>query len=205
MIFRPGHSLLNGLLALLIAWLVGLALFVQDALSFPEGKLDNAPKADGIVVLTGGTARMEAGYDLLAGNAAPKLLVSGIDPRADTKKLVPASHPARKKLNCCITFGPTAADTYGNAREAAAWAEHEKMKSLLVVTSHYHMRRSLFEFHLAMPEVELKPYALVPGQVRLSEWWNYPGTASLLMSEYTKLLLAYARAPLHKLFGNNPG
>jgi uncharacterized SAM-binding protein YcdF (DUF218 family) len=200
---KSGHSLFNFLLAVLLSWLLGFALFVHDAMRFPEGRPDEGLTADGIVVLTGGTARMEAGFDLLAKGAAPKLLVSGIDPRVDTKKLIPPGHPAAKKQHCCISFGPTATDTYGNAREAAAWASHGGMKSLIVVTSHYHMRRSLFEFHLAMPGVELKPHALAPGQVRIGEWWNYPGTASLLMSEYTKLLLAYARAPFHKLFGTN--
>jgi uncharacterized SAM-binding protein YcdF (DUF218 family) len=198
----PGLSFINVIIALLLAYFLGLVLFAHDAMGFPDGKSLTDVKADGIVVLTGGAERMEAGLDLLAHNAAPKLLISGVDPRADPKKLVPPKHAARKKINCCITFGIIAADTYGNAREAAAWAEHSKMKSLVVVTSNYHMRRSLYEFHLAMPGIVLAPYALVPGKVRLAEWWDYPGTASLMMSEYNKLLLAYARAPLHKLFGD---
>jgi uncharacterized SAM-binding protein YcdF (DUF218 family) len=199
---RPGHSIFNAILGLLLAWMLGFALFVHDTMNFPEGDVSKAPKTDGIVVLTGGTERMEAGFDLLAKNSAPKLLISGVDPRADTKKLIPTKHPAYKKIHCCITFGTIAADTYGNAREAAAWAAHDNMKSLLVVTSNYHMRRSLIEFRLAMPGMRFEPFALVPEQVRLEQWWDYPGTASLMMSEYNKLLLAYARAPLHKLFGD---
>ncbi|MBI3418708.1 MAG: YdcF family protein [Proteobacteria bacterium] len=202
MLLKPGHSLLNAVIALLLAWLLGLALFVHDVMGFPEGNLKTVPKTDGIVVLTGGAARVEAGLDLLMQDTAPRLLISGVDPRAELEKIVPAAHPARKKLACCIVLGTTAADTWGNAREAAAWAQRDAMHRLLIVTSNYHMRRSLIEFRRALPDTELIPFPLVPEQVRLSKWWDYPGTASLLIGEYNKLLLAYARGPLHRMFGS---
>lgn len=198
---RPaGHSLPNFLLALLLAWLAGLALFVIDASEFEKGKPVRAGSHDGIVVLTGGSNRVEAGLDLLQAGAAPRLLISGVDPRADPARLVPETHPAHARLSCCITIGTYAADTWGNAREAASWARNFGMKSLLIVTSNYHMRRSLFEFGLVLRGVRLSPHALTPHQVRLSRWRESPGTASLLIAEYTKLLLAWARAPLHRMF-----
>jgi uncharacterized SAM-binding protein YcdF (DUF218 family) len=197
-----GNTFINALIGMVLAWLLGLALFVGDVMGWDTPK--NIPKADGLVVLTGGTLRVEAGLDLLVKKTAPRLLISGVDPRANPKEVVPATHPAHKLLACCIVVGTYAADTWGNAREAAEWAGRYDLKRLMIVTSNYHMRRSLLEFRLAMPDVMFFAYPLEPEQVHLNDWWDSPGTASLLIAEYNKLLLAYVRAPLHKMFDNEP-
>lgn len=193
--------LLNGFIILLALWLTGLVLFAQDVAATPTGALPpGTPKAEGIVVLTGGSERLPAGLDLLMKEAAPKLLISGVDPRVAPEKIIPDNHPARVKKTCCITFGTMAEDTYGNALEAAAWAKENGMLRVIIVTAHYHMRRSLLEFHTAMPGVVLVPFAVEPDHVKVDAWWDYPGTASLLISEYNKLLAAYVKAALQRAF-----
>jgi uncharacterized SAM-binding protein YcdF (DUF218 family) len=66
--------------------------------------------------------------------------------------------------------------------------------SLRLVTADYHMLRSLFEFRRAMPETEIIAHPVFPNQVRRESWWRSPGTASLLISEYDKFLVALLRA-----------
>lgn len=193
------HPLLNGFLILLLFWLAGFIVFANDVMMVPLGNTNHkALQADGIVVLTGGRERLPAGFGLLAKGAAPRLLISGVDPHVSStqllQKLVPPDYPARDKLDCCVTFGTFAEDTTGNAVEAAAWAEKFKMKTVVLVTANYHMRRSLVEFRQEMPGVHLIAFAVEPEQVRVDAWWEYPGTASLLMSEYTKCLFAYGKA-----------
>ena len=194
------HPLLNGVVVLLLVWLVGLFLFTADVSAQKEGLGADVRQVDGLVALTGGTERIAAGLDLLASHLAPRLMISGVDPRADTGDLVPAAHPATALRACCITFGTYAEDTIGNAREAAAWAHNFNMKSLVVVTSNYHIRRALMEFHQAMPDVILVPYVVTADHVHVEQWWNYPGTSALMIAEYNKLLLAFLKAGLHMLF-----
>src|SRR5262249_13536146 len=158
--------------------LLGLLLFAHDVNEAPEGDAKNARPADGIVVLTGGTERLPAGLALLNAHAAPRMLVSGVDPRAKTERLF--GKIPHKLKSCCITLGTHAEDTSGNAREAAAWAQQYDMKSLYVVTANYHMRRALLEFSLVLPpETALLPFSVSPSSVRTEDWSDYPGTASL--------------------------
>lgn len=200
------HPLLNGFIILLLLWLAGLLLFVRDVEGFiPTGT--PTEKADGIVVLTGAKERVPLGLELLAKKTAPRLLISGLGETPEEKpeikdKLVPSSHPARSLLSCCITFGTYAEDTRENAIETRAWAEKHNLTRLLIITSHYHMRRALLELHSYAPKLIFTPYASVPENVHIKGWWVWPGSASLLAQEYNKLLFAFFRFGIKSLFRN---
>jgi uncharacterized SAM-binding protein YcdF (DUF218 family) len=194
------HPLLNGFILLLAIWLLGLLLFAHDVSTIAEGEAKNAGRADGIVVLTGGAVRVPAGLALLKAGAAPRLLISGVDPRASIDKYFGNARLPARLRECCITLGSYAADTPGNASEAAAWARKYGLKSLFVVTANYHLRRALLEFSLALPEASLIPFAVTPPGVEAAHWSDYPGTASLFMEEYNKLLFSYVKAGLWRLF-----
>jgi uncharacterized SAM-binding protein YcdF (DUF218 family) len=65
--------------------------------------------------------------------------------------------------------------------------------SLIVVTSAYHMPRSLAELGSAMPEVTLLPYPVTPATLDLQRWYSSTGTISLLLEEYLKYTATKAR------------
>lgn len=174
-----------GLLVLFV-WFVGFVWFISqvERLQVPAD-----PRADGIVVLTGGGGRVEEGLKLLTDGRAGKLLISGVHREVTLSDLLPTggSQTVSDTLrNCCISLGYEAGTTYGNAVEAASWAREEKFKSLIVVTAHYHLPRALIEFHRALPGVELLPYPLARGNVAVDHWWDAPATTRLLAVEYTK-------------------
>jgi uncharacterized SAM-binding protein YcdF (DUF218 family) len=203
------HPLLNGGIILLLLWLLGLLFFARDVTDMAATPpVTSAPprSADGIVVLTGGRDRVPVGLDLLLEGRAPLLLISGMggttaeESSVVAEKIIPENHPAHDKIACCITFGTYAEDTHGNAVETAAWAKKHTLRSLIIVTAHYHMRRALLEFSGALPGVALLPYGVNPDNVRLHHWWDWPGTARLLMEEYNKLLFAFLKAALRKIF-----
>ena len=54
-----------------------------------------------------------------------------------------------------VDIGYVAETTRGNADETAAWAYEQGYKSLIIVTSDYHMPRSLIVLETAMPDIEL--------------------------------------------------
>ncbi|MBY0427630.1 MAG: YdcF family protein [Alphaproteobacteria bacterium] len=188
--------LFNGLFLFLLIWLAGLVIYSHDTMDLQKYGMNPNVKADGIVVLTGGTERVPAGLDLLQAGAAPRLLISGVDPRTGAESII-QNHPAKSKMECCITLGVFAEDTHGNAKEAAGWVKKYDLKSLIVVTSNYHMRRALLEFHQALPNIPIDYVAVNPPSAHIGEWWAYPGTASLMMEEYNKLLFAFVKAALH--------
>jgi uncharacterized SAM-binding protein YcdF (DUF218 family) len=178
-----------GLLLLLLAllWLAGLFRFVA---AMPEAVSEPERRTDAIVVLTGGSDRLQEGIRLLAEGSAAKLLVSGVYRGVDVRALLLLSQDAPDELTCCIAIGYEADNTLGNARETAAWMGEEGFASLRLVTAAYHMPRSLLLFHEAMPEAEILSHPVFPDGFHQQDWYLWPGSSALIVSEYTKYLVA---------------
>ena len=182
----------------LAAWIWGLILFVDR---IPDTVDDEERRTDAIIVLTGGTLRLEKAFELLAAKMADKLLISGVDKGVQMDEVLAAAGLTSSELNCCVTLGYMAEDTGSNAIESAIWIRTNKLSSIRLVTSSYHMPRSLLEFRATVPGVEIVPHPVFPEHVKVSEWWARPGTARLVIAEYNKYLLAATRHWLHGIEG----
>lgn len=142
------------------------------------------PHADAIVVLTGGSDRVEAGLRLLQAGAAGRLLVSGVSHGASLADVARPFGVDVTALAGRITLGHEATSTYGNARETAQWA-FSGMRSLIVVTAGYHMPRALLELRRALPGVTLYEVPVEPPAMR-----HPAALIPLLLREYLKLIAA---------------
>lgn len=178
------RRVLHGVGVLLVAgaalWGAGLVWFYETARQ--PGPLPGP--ADGIVVLTGGAERIEAGLQLLADGKAPLLLVSGVGKGVDMAELVRRAPGAEPRADR-VTLGHDATTTLGNASEAAAWARAHGMQSLVVVTAGYHMPRALLEIGRALPGVALHPAPVLSPALR---GVGEPGMARVVALEYNKWL-----------------
>jgi len=171
----------------------GFLLFVE---TLPKAE-PIAPRADGIVALTGGDARLDAAVSLLEHHAAERLLISGVYQTTTKEELARRFHGGRR-FACCADVDYSAEDTHDNAEQAAEWADRHGYRSVIVVTARYHMPRSLAEFGSAMPHVRLIPYPVEPAGMNLSDWWQKPGTVHLLHGEYAKYLAALVMTTIHR-------
>jgi uncharacterized SAM-binding protein YcdF (DUF218 family) len=169
---------------------VGLFIFgfVVFATNVMRAAMPSLEHADGIIVLTGGDFRILEGAKVLQSGLADRLLISGVNAGTTKDDLMKLSGLTAAKFACCVDLGYAAQDTVGNAKEARGWATGRKASRLIVVTSSYHMPRSLAELALAMPNVELLPHAVVPRKFRDRAWWLHPTVARVLLSEYVKYL-----------------
>ena len=179
------------LMLILAIWVTGFFYFVQSVSLIPNAR-ENRTQA--IVVLTGGSLRLEVGLNLFSRGLAEKLFVSGVHRGVDVTELLRVSRQTPKALDCCIILGYAADNTRGNARETADWMDKEGYLSMRLVTANYHMPRSLFELRQVLPHADIVAHTVSPAHVKLHAWWISPGTAFLLAREYTKLLLAWARS-----------
>ena len=184
--------LAGGVLGVIVAWLAGLLWFAS---TIPATVEDTRTHTDAIVVLTGGSERIETGFKLLSDGLADRLFVSGVGGQLRAGDLVARTRALPPELADKVSVGGEAADTPGNAIETAAWARTQHVGSIRLVTAGYHMPRSLLEFHAAMPGVQIVPHAVFPANVK-TDWWRWPGTASLIAREYTKFVLAWTRQNL---------
>jgi len=187
----------RGLLVIFVIWFCGFVIFAQ---SLPDTVATPKIQTDAIVVLTGGSLRLETGLDLLTDNRASKLFVSGVHRGVDVQQLLKIVQRFPDALTCCIALGYDANNTEGNAKETAAWLKKEQYHSIRLVTSSYHMLRSSAEFRAEMPEIKIIEHPVFPKSFKSKNWWFWPGSTGLIVEEYNKYLIAYVRRKLLLIF-----
>src|SRR6202790_2574823 len=152
--------------------------------------------ADGIVVLTGGSSRVSDAMELLADGYGKRLLISGVHPTNAASDISRSLPDNQSLLSCCVDLDRSAVNTRSNAAETRRWAHERGFKSLIVVTSNYHMPRAIVELSHAMPDIALVPFAVVGEKWRDETWWTSGATLRLLLSEYVKYVAAEVRVRL---------
>jgi uncharacterized SAM-binding protein YcdF (DUF218 family) len=165
---------LGSLLVLLYA--LGYALF---AVTLGKPALANATVTDAAVVLTGAPGRIEHAIDVLKARKSGRLFVDGADPSVTKPDLARRIRGSGKWLACCVDLGSESVDTRSNAEEASRWLARHEYRSLRLITSDWHMRRALYEFHRVLG----RRYKIVPDAVRTEP------SFLTLFGEYNKLLL----------------
>jgi uncharacterized SAM-binding protein YcdF (DUF218 family) len=178
--------------ALVVLCVAGLVWFA----TVPSAE-DRAEPTDAIVVLTGGSQRLNSGIALLREGKGRKLFISGVNHHVDLQDLLRSSGEdlelAGDCAACRVVLGYRAVDTLGNAGETAQWMRQQGLHSLRLVTGWYHMRRSLLEFERAMPEIEIVPHPVFPDRIAHEHWWARRETVALLVNEYGKYLATLVR------------
>lgn len=163
--------------ALLVAWLLGFTWF---AAALPQ-PVPPTEKTEVIVVPTGGVGRISRGIEMLRAGAAEKLLVSGVDHAVKPREFATEYQVSDEEMECCVVLGFAALDTRGNARETADWIEQGEYRSLRLVTSDWHMRRSAGELEQVLPDGVRVVEDAVPTE---------PSFGTLVL-EYHKLLASW--------------
>jgi uncharacterized SAM-binding protein YcdF (DUF218 family) len=186
-----------GLVAILAVGFFAAAVgFVGYLAQLRGAEVKPERQADGIVVLTGGSSRVSDAMDLLAGGYGKRLLISGVHPTNDANDISRSLPESRPVINCCVDLDYSAINTRSNAAQARRWAHQRGFRSLIVVTSNYHMPRAVVELSHAMPDIDLIPYAVVGEKWRDEPWWTSGPTLRLLLSEYAKYVAAELRVRL---------
>ena len=185
---RPRRFLASAAAWLFAAYAAGFGLFVMN---LPPPASDPGGKADAIVALTGEGGRLAPAVLLLEHGGGKRLLITGVNRATSKRNLKSLLQDAGAAFDCCADLGFAAADTRGNAEEAAQWARKHNYRSLIVVTTAYHMPRSLVEFEAQMPDVKLVPFP-VPAERTPTTWQSL----RRLHGEYLKFLASLARIGL---------
>src|SRR3954451_17114646 len=156
-------------------------------------EVNPSSKADGIVVLTGGSSRVSDAMELLAGGYGKRLLISGVHPTNAASDISRSLPDNQSLLHCCVDLDRSAVNTRSNAVETRRWARERGFKSLIVVTSNYHMPRAIVELSHAMPDRKLIPFSVRGDKWRDEPWWTSDTPLRLLLSEYAKYVAAEVR------------
>jgi uncharacterized SAM-binding protein YcdF (DUF218 family) len=179
--------------ALLAAVLALGGGFLWYAAQVPDTEASFIRSADGIVAFTGGPERINDAVELLAAGRGKRLLITGVNPTTRVEELSRLVPRYQAMFACCIDLDRSALNTIGNAVETRRWTRDRGFRSLVVVTSSYHMPRALAELSHQLPDVALIPYPVVTEKHRGETWWSSAPAARTLAFEYVKYLVAVAR------------
>lgn len=171
---RP-RVLIGAFCLLVAAWLAATAVLFF----WPDE--DSPTRADAVVVLAGSRGqRLEAALRLMRRGVAPVLVISdGFDPSVPAANRLCASGAAGFEVLC---FRPEPYSTRGEAEDVATIAARHGWRSLVLVTSDYHVTRARILFERCFP-----------GRVE-AVGIRFPRTSlpSLVVSEWAKLVYALA-------------
>ncbi len=170
--------MIRRLLSLLfLAWVIGFLWFVVTLPGPVSGT-----KTDAVIVPTGGAGRIPRGLEVLDQGLATKMLVSGVDPEVKPGEFAAEFGVDAARMDCCVTLGFAAVDTRSNAAETAKWVAQNEVRSLRLVTTDWHMRRTASELDRTLPDHVTVIRDAVPSQ---------PDFGTLFL-EYHKLLASRA-------------
>lgn len=180
-------KILKAFLSLLvIALLVITALFVDFAYKTFSAQ-PRSVQVDAIVVLAGGKGRIEEGVRLFRKHRARWLFLVGVDPavrKAELYRQGPGDPPPSM-----VVLEKTSRNTLENAMYGRDLLQEKGVRSILLITSRYHLKRATILFRNALPpEVAIYPHPVDSSNIR-QNWWYHVGTFRLLFSEFYKYCL----------------
>lgn len=181
--------MLLALSLLLLLWCGGYVWFMTSGIKVNADQIDTLEKTDVIVVVTGGTNRINTALSLLGEDLAEELFISGVGKNVSVEEILKIWGNTQTEPHCCITLGHEALNTNGNAREVRKWIDgrHATINTIRLVTSGYHMPRSLLEFRHALPDTTIIPHAVATDKDTL----NKKDFLKISFSEYNKTLLTF--------------
>lgn len=161
-------ALVKGTLVLLAGLAVLLCVDTYDfwrgfarysALAKKSARLLKVPviPSEAIVVLTGEKRRIPQALDLLRVRKSPRLIISGAWRGTKLTALINSQGNSSENVQEIwkkIELESASTSTIENARESSVIFAREKITRVILVTSEFHMLRSLALFQLMAPKVE---------------------------------------------------
>lgn len=178
---------------LLVLWIGGFVVFAYTINTYKE---NYNLQADAVITLTGGRNRIAKAVEILNKNKADILFVSGVD-EVSSWDSIKKKQKIKMTDNEKVILGKKAKNTLENAKEALDWIHENKISSIYLVTSNYHLARSVTEFRALDKDLTIVPFPVYSEKVQ-KKWWKSWRTFSLIFKEYNKFLCVYVRCCLDK-------
>lgn len=178
----------------IVVWFAGFVAFNYQINNY---KHDESTKTDAIIALTGGKNRIGEAVNLLNKGLADKMFISGVQKDISLKE-ISKRKDVEIKTKREIEIGNQSTNTVENAIETNEWIKKNHVHSIRLVTSNYHIPRSMEEFKARSPKLLIIPHPVYSERVS-KKWWKNEGSFYLIASEYTKFLYVYLRTRLKQL------
>jgi uncharacterized SAM-binding protein YcdF (DUF218 family) len=156
---------------------------------------DELHSADVIHVISGPNWRVDRGIQLYLVGYGRQLFFTGRTPQAERAR----ERAIRRGVppSAVVSDGSYVNSTYSEAVRLRAFidASEEPVRSVILVSDAYHMRRSRWAYRHALGDqvtLQMAPVSLRDASYR-SNWWTHPRSASMVASEYAKMAYYFFR------------
>ncbi|HTK39529.1 MAG TPA: YdcF family protein [Patescibacteria group bacterium] len=180
--------------------IIGISLFLTpDNLmkcNDMPSDLTGCEKADVIIAVSGGDtpARTQKAIDLYMNGWSSQLIFSG----AASDKTGPSNAEVMRTQaleqgvpDSAIRIEETSETTKQNAENTKDILHDEHIKSAILVTSRYHMKRAMLEFQNRAPNISFRASPAAGDNQWSMLWWTTPYGWFLAVSELVKIIIFY--------------
>ncbi len=173
-----------------------IAALVFFGLGFYLSPQSNLQKADAIVVVSGGqtTTRAQKGIELFKDNMAKNLILSGaaLDDGPSNATAMAVQATASGVPYYAIYTDPDSQNTYENAKNTKLILESIDAKSIILVTSPYHQRRTYETFRSVLGhDYVIQNASSVDNRWSKSQWYKTEFGRDISISELQKMIYIY--------------
>ena len=158
-----------------IIYLCGFVVFVQNLPK--EESSFSADDTDGLIVFTGGSNRIETALNFLEKGYGKPILISGVHPDVTKHTLLKDIDPKHAPF---VTIDYKSLSTKENVQTTKEWTTKHHLKHIGIITSYYHIPRSLFYLKEYGLENTVSIYPVFPEKMPMS----------FMFREYSKYILA---------------
>ena len=179
-----GMNIIKALVTLIVIGLIAMTALFIDFTYKTFSYRQHSRKADAIVVLAGGKGRVEEGVRLFRESRAKYLFFIGVDPSVRKRDLYrPRSgDPSPEK----VLLENSSRNTLENSIFGRDLLLQYDVRSVILITSRYHLKRSSILFRNSLPkDIAIYPYPVDSKNLKES-WWSHGGSFQLLFREFYK-------------------
>ncbi len=175
-------------LIFIISLLLGYYPFYSKIFDINKKSLNekNRVSFDGIAVLTGGKGRIRKALKILVEHPQTKLIISGVDEKVFIKSLT-----SNEDIIDKIYLDKVSKSTLDNAFEIVDWARKLDLKKIKVITSYYHMPRSIMLLKHFGKDLSFIPMPVSPSSRENTKLIDQMKLYAFLFEEYCKYILSY--------------
>lgn len=179
-----GMNIIKAFVTLIVIGLFAVTVLFIDFTYKTFSYRQNSRKADAIVVLAGGKGRVEEGVRLFRESRAEYLFFIGVDRSVRKSDLYRprVGDPSPEK----VILEKASRNTLENSIFGRDLIVQHDIRSIILITSRYHLKRSSILFRNSLPkEIAIYPYPVDSKNLK-EDWWSHGGSFQLLFREFYK-------------------
>jgi uncharacterized SAM-binding protein YcdF (DUF218 family) len=141
--------------------------------------------ANAIVVFSGEPRRIRTAVNFLKKGLGQQLFIVGQD---NTDEIEIARRENRSLFKCCVEIDNRSKNTFEDAFLARKLLLKKRSKSLILVTSSFHVPRAKKELRRLLPDMQINSYGVADDSLKVKNIFSDPNMGPVFLAQYLKFI-----------------